>query len=329
MDDLERRIRDANPSSVRPGDPLSARALRDLDRIKRIAEPPRRRRTSTWIGAGTIAATLALIAAAVGFGIFSSDHRSAVYAATPQLLQASPLPESADILLGEFSMNARNRTAQHPANHVTYQTWAVQLHVDEGVPPQPFVQPQVVTSCWEPDLSGSFTIVAGDPYAPAGAEAVDTTRAKPPGTVIVNDSYGPGEFPLVFRDEPPSDGAAMRTYLLEAVGMSGSTDAIDLLRAVQAFLSQRVPTAQQEAAILDALRDSDGLNVYGRVTDRLGREGIAFSAEGPGPVRLEHLLIVEPSSGEIIAAETIYHGGDPTIALPIPAVLEYLVWKRN
>lgn len=328
-DNLEARVRAANPVATHARPVLTDRALADLQRI--MSEPPaaarprRRRHPIVWIGA-SVAATMAIVIVLLIPNVIAGQR---AVAATPPLLTVAPVTGSAADLLRELAVNVARKADTVTPNETSYQTWAAQLTITEDDDQSHVIQPEVVTSRWETDLSGAVRIVAGEPYPAAGAprDAGPAQGVQAPGTVLSDDVLDAGEYPLVFAAEPPVAPQAMRAYLLQATDTPNSNDAAVLFRCIQAFLSQRNPTPAQESAILAVLQTADGISVLGSVTDRLGRPGVAFAASTNEGAQLEHLLIVSPD-GTLLGAETIYRGGG-SINLPNPSVMEYIVWKRS
>jgi hypothetical protein len=67
-------------------------------------------------------------------------------------------------------------------------------------------------------------------------------------------------------------------------------------------------TAEDRAAFLDALATTD-VTGYGVVTDRAGREGLAFgSAFRQHGLVDEHRIIIDPETGEVFGSEDILTG---------------------
>ncbi|MDM4764402.1 CU044_5270 family protein [Galbitalea sp. SE-J8] len=332
MADLDDLIRRADPYANRRDAPLSARARADLRRILRGqstdgASSPRQRRPM--ITLATVAAALCtLVVALIASGVLS-PQQGVAYAATPELLEPRPVDIPAHDLLLELAALASTRPEAAPVNIVEYSSWSAQLDVGPDGPTQ-FIQPQDVRTEWRDDLSGSIVVVAGEAYPARGAHGFHDSAPEPPGTVLSEESFLPGQYPLLFRSEPPTTAAEMRSYLLQASDVTGDeVSAADLYRAIQGLLTQRLPTPAQESSILEVLAEQPDITVAGDVTDRDGRPGIAFRASSTnGQVELEYLLVVSPD-GQILSLETIYQGGDSAFALPVPAVLEYTIWRRN
>jgi hypothetical protein len=83
--------------------------------------------------------------------------------------------------------------------------------------------------------------------------------------------------------------------------------------------------ARESATLARLLADTDGLRPVGRVTDRLGRGGEAYTYEGVGTRRL---LIMAPSTGTVLGLETVFTKADPEYGVKAGDVMEYSAWMR-
>ena len=66
--------------------------------------------------------------------------------------------------------------------------------------------------------------------------------------------------------------------------------------------------------------------MLGTVTDRFGRDGIALSATSADKVRFSTTIVLDRTSREIIAADTVYNGGSKRLDLEAGSIIEYSAW---
>lgn len=316
MDELERRIRDANPHAVRRTDPLSERASRELAVL--LAEPraPRVPRWRTPLLISSAAAAL-VIALAVAASVLAP--RAAV--AAPPLLEAAPVSFSAHAVLERLAMNARTDSAPRPSGLIVAETWSADV---TAATRSVFVQPREVVRSRATDLGGEITVYAGEVRwgsVPAGY------RAPSPGTELERQTFAAGEFPLLFAQAPPDSATELAAYFETYLGTDRSTNAGELFRAITDLRNEWALTGAQTAAVLELVNGLPGVTVAGEVTDRLGRAGMAIATETRSDGAFRDLLVFDRQTGALLSAEQVYLGGIPGIDLDSPTVLDYTAWK--
>ncbi|MFC6356339.1 hypothetical protein [Luethyella okanaganae] len=343
MDDLERRIRAANPSTVRRDSPLTPRAFAELQELTGsapsvetipaetipIAHPrPSRRRAFTLLGSTVAfaAAIAVVILVVLPFG----GRGSVAHAATLDPLSSEPIGGDAAQLLEKFRMQLFGSDEAPPSGNqeIGWESWSLAIDNAPGGATTS-VQPREISVSWSPaELSGTLTVVVGQEWdTTTGQRRVGSNVGEPAGTVIQDESFGPGAFPVAYPDEPPVVAAAMKDYLQAWMpGLDDGSNAAAYMRAASDLMQNRQLLPAQEAALIEVVSEQSGISVYGSVTDRLGREGVALQADFDEHFR--QLLIFAPSSGRIIAAERIYLGGLNSYDVPSPSVTEYLAWRR-
>lgn len=325
MDELEQRIRAARPISGHRALPLTDRAKRELaDLIVADAlhperagldplPPPRRRRRAGRLTIG-IAIAVAVSAVVGGVGLTMPWLEQPVYARTPAPLVPTAVDGSATELLRALSDGLAERT---PSSTIRYQSWELDVTFDDRMQVDEVgTEPRDYT--FELTTDGArLETRRGEPYDAAGNPVV--IPGYDVGTLIEAHDYGPG---YAFAwDEPPSTATDFGPYLMRG---------FDELSTGQQFLflgemlRERSPTTEQVRAALDLVSTLPNVEVDGRVTDRLGRTGISFSAADDrdrGGFR-DHLIVSDQGLG-IIAVETTYEGNDYPF-LPQGAVMSYV-----
>jgi predicted secreted protein len=333
-DDITRAFAGSDPAQTLLDAPLSLRAEADLARIvhgdPRSAPAPRRT-SRRWIGISAIAVVLAgvfIVSQVVG------PHRAGdapAHAATPPLLHGTGQLVSWTDAVNAAKAGAGKTATAEPTRGASYSAWFLDTSVDSrGSGARSYVSPQEVTFNWKADLSGRLRIVAGMPLTNVASGVAQNADAPKPGSVISDDSHAPGRVGVIFPTAPPGTGDAMADYLATGAGTSDRNDPVQVLDSVQLLLDEWRVAGASHSALLDVLGALPALKPMGTVTDRLGREGVGFTATSANDPRFEDLLVLGTVSGSVLSIEKIFVGGHaPEYAnLTPPAVTTYVAWKK-
>jgi hypothetical protein len=158
---------------------------------------------------------------------------------------------------------------------------------------------------------------------PAGMKAVEHTVAAGPRRVYPLRGGAERER-LLLAGQPvtdaelaalPTDPAALRAQLLAKLRAAENTENENyaLFYAGRSLLADLPVSAAVRAATYRMLADVPGIDLLGRVTDQGGRSGLAVAYtrrndSGWGQIR----LIVDPTTGTVLAQESWYLGVDRT-----------------
>jgi hypothetical protein len=328
MDELERRIRLANTGQVHRETALSERAENELSILTGRSAATgalglrRRRRYVRSLLTGMVAALVLgtlLVAGNVAF-------RPAAGLALVPLLNETPIDGSSRDILEQLIVSARQSAGAGvpPKRGAANETWAASNIVTDEPEAEVFVQPQEVEREWTADLSGRIVARAGE--VKWGSETTDHPAEKP-GTVLSDGRYEPGQYPAVFSETPPESAAELRGYLASHLGLGSETTSGEWFKAIQDLRVDWTLTGEQNAAILEIIRDLPDVTVAGSVRDRLGREGIAVQTETRADGHFRDVLVFEAGTGVLISAEDIYLGALDEVSLPAMTVLNYTAWK--
>jgi len=331
MTDLERRIRAANPIAIGRATPLSSRAEAELQAL--LATAPlataaprpapalkRARLRGAWVTG--LAAVLVFVTVFVVGNVTNRPQSSA--ASSPPLLTSVAIDATVPEILGVLSAAARDigPSAASSERTVRSEAWSADISVDDESNVTMFVQPQEISRVWNDELSGRVTAVAGEVRWGA-----DSASAAEPGTVLVDEEYGRGQYPAIFATRPPSTAAELRSYLAAPLGLDDQSTAGQWFKAVQDLRADWPLDGDQNAALLDLLATLPDVSVAGTVTDRLGREGVAVETESRVDGVFRDILVFDSATGFLISAEDVYLGGLNDISLPAMTVLNYSAWK--
>ena len=267
------------------------------------------------MSAGLAAAVLTLAVLVPGI-MRGSD----AVATSPPVLTFDPIVSTASDLLNDMAGKTGAETVA--SNVIRAQIWELDMKITEdGEKGSTFLGPRWSETVFEE--SGDVTVVfsSGEPFV--GQIHLDLPA---PGTIIMEEAYPAGSYQISMPEGPPSDVTLMGPYMALISGQD-SLSAGEMIVEVSDLMSSTPLTGSQESAILNHLSTLEGISVAGRVTDRLGREGIGFVARDRIPGEVEDVLIVSPESGAIIGAETLYVGDDRT-DIASPSVIDYTAWER-
>ncbi|MFT4156510.1 MAG: hypothetical protein QM630_01055 [Microbacterium sp.] len=323
-------LRSADPGTVKRGDPLSERGLRELGEYEAKEAAVERshrhgaHKVAKWrawrpasLATGGAFVVILLIAV---LALTTTLRPAPAVAATPPLLELTPVSATAPELLKE--METMRRTGEEPGNTIRAQTWALNTtFAEDGTTESSAVEPQWSETTFHIDGSVRYRLVAAEPFP---GQADDTLPA--PGTVLVDETFPSGDWDAPVADGPPTRVDEVGAYLAVFAG-DEKLSAGQTLREISTIMSNYLLTPEQEAALIGYLSGVSNIQVSGSTTDRLGRTGIVFSATDRAAGQYEDRLIVSPHTGQILAAETVYIGTSRT-DIAAPAVVDYTAWER-
>lgn len=330
MDEIERRVRAARPVSGHRNLPLSDRAKRELADVLLTGTPrqPLRKRRRPRRRAFLLAA-MATIAAVIvgGVGLTSLLGSQHVYAATPALLKVSAMHQTAQDLLTTLGdqLIAKQDRPQRNGFTIKVQAWTLQVN-DDGKATSTVIVPEEYAIAVSRDGSRRQRVTSAGPQNSDGSSA-SSDAGPPPGHLLWEESWKPGDYKPLFADPAPLDAAKYEKYFGAVIGTGNLPNAAAAaIQEVTDLLLEQKLSSRQEGALLQYLAGLPDLKTAGEVTDRLGRDGIAFTAKNPDRPEYESQIIVSPESGRILATETIYTGHTRT-DIASPSVVGYYAWK--
>lgn len=327
-DEISRRLAAALPElDGRPGQ-LSSRQEAVLERVitgqaasrahARTAPAPMRR----WRVAAPLAASLAA-ALVIGVVILTVLVQSPVaHAATPPLLTTTPVAGTPRELLTEIAQSVREQ-GRPASDAIVLQQWAWALDADSEHPPQ-LITPERVEIRFLLDGGKEFNAWAAASYDGQGRPVTDSEL--PVGVHLWSLTSAPGSNGTLFVAEPPTSPSDVGAYFVNE-GVIATGSAAEYLIAVQDLLRSRPLSSAQEAAVIEFLASLADLSVTGKTVDRLGREGIMFTAESAEPTEHTEAILVNASDG-ILAFEETYVG-EGRAELRAPAVINYVAWEER
>jgi hypothetical protein len=328
VDDLDAELRAANPSELRRTTPLTLRAEADLAALlaspaSQLA-PARVARRRLGGRAPTVAAIAVTIALSAVFVVSDLGPPTPASVAAPPLLEATGAQGDPKPALEELAAiaAARGDAPSSMDQVIRYEAWSAQLEVG-ATATSAFVQPEVVERRCNSDGSGYWEARAGDVRY---GSAPDNAPAERPGELLRRDEFAAGEFPMAFDEAPPTGARDLDAYLRAEWGLGETAESFDYFLAIEGLRLEWRLSGAQTAAVLELLAARSDLTLAGRVTDRLGRDGVAFeTVRSDGALR--SILVFSPETGMLLSTESVYLGGIPDLELDYPTVTNYYAWK--
>ncbi|GAA1248984.1 hypothetical protein GCM10009665_44800 [Kitasatospora nipponensis] len=128
--------------------------------------------------------------------------------------------------------------------------------------------------------------------------------------------------PTLGREPTPDTADGLRAWLRART--PGIDQAQGMSEAAHDLLTERALTPPQRAALLRLIAGLPGLSLTGTVTDRAGRQGVAFSADSAAsglPTR--YTFIVDPDTGRVLGQEATLTESAGQLNVPVPSVVTY------
>ncbi|WP_415957376.1 CU044_5270 family protein [Streptomyces sp. 021-4] len=323
MSKLESRIH--KPHMTQP----EAEAL--FERIIADRNPERRRRTPSKspFRAYIIIASAAAVAGAVfiGQGFLQHPQDDPAIAATPKLLNVRMVTDestSAANSLKDIARKVDNLQESNGSKNGPFiqETWSLTTRIG-GVQITSAVVPERRESWKKADGSIKWSVKVGKPQFQNDEqrnawehqwEAIDEPV----------DRSGTGE---VGYGDAPDNPAEMEAWLNQ--GAPADTAGFISESVVDKLMTNHL-NPQQRAALLRVLATKSDLTTAGEVTDRSGRQGVAYSIKDlSGGIPAEHMIVVDPASGKILAYEEIFLSSSPEMHIEGPAVVNYVTFLQG
>ncbi|KQP00317.1 hypothetical protein [Leifsonia sp. Leaf264] len=326
--ELETMMRQADPATTPVNAGLDAHAESALLRIigsPRTAAQPRPHRR--WVTSAMLLGAF-IIAAVLIQTTFPFAQAPTAAAATPPLLEMTPTSETlSDVIRNSETVATRGGSAMGSVRGTKYQGWFLDATVDDQATTA-FISPQVTELRWDADRSGRLTVTAGRAYTvadPSKTEVPNAADAPEEGTVLRDEEYAAGSLPVLFPGDLPTDAASLNAVIRSVA--PADPDGYDYLDTAKALLNEWTLSGAQQSTIIGTLGQYEGVEVAGRVVDRMGRPGVALRVPSTHNPNFESLVVINDATGQIGAIETIYLGGLPDLDIPAPAVTSYTLWN--
>lgn len=328
---IEQALRDLNPVP----DPRAAhdarRAAADLERIIALPRKQGQARAQPRHAHGRRLAVIGVascIALALVLGLPFLPWRSAppALAATPPLLAGQLAPGTT----GAAVANELDRLATIAAGSGVpgrpgsrYATWDLTTRVHGVEPVRSAVVPLDVSLEVQADGSWHRRATYGQPVA-GDLTAADLPAA---GETESDEVFPADQVPRLFPEQLATDAAGLREQL-EAAHPIDALGTAELFVALTDLAREQTPVPQTRAALLGLLAEPPDVRGLGAMTDRDGRVGQAFAVDSDlSGLPTRYVLIVDPGSGRLLASEQVLTSRAGRLAVDVPAVISYVVFR--
>ncbi|EOM77389.1 hypothetical protein [Rhodococcus rhodnii] len=283
-----------------------------LGRLDDPASPPhatRRPRTSGFLATAAVA-TIALVGGLVALGTIGFENTTRSTAAVEAPWRSLPFDEAtmeSDVLEHAAARAGKQPDTRGEGGYDYIHTSAWRMSTEQTI--------DGVVLSWAME-----EVDREEWHAADGSGRIAETRDGLPSSA--NGPYGPGELDTAgFDDALPTDRLERQLH-----EMGRGHDAAWWFDTTADIWRDQVVSPSLHSAILRILAQQNGTAALGTTKDRIGRTGIAVGADSSdGTTR--HILVLDPSTGDLLAAETIAlaDGVAPAPVTP-PVTVGYTVW---
>lgn len=307
-----------------------------LAKMKRLEQPepraPHRRFRMVAIAAAAVAAT-----AAVVLGVVPLLPKSAAEANTPPILSfefasaksiayAPGKDATAELrLLSRVAGKASAPPGSGTTQHVVTDNWFESIESNKGKISTVLV-PTINETSLKPD--GSFRNIerTGKPLSPDG-RGLPKHGAWDKQPKSGDETQPAGTLDAQFADNlPPDRGQLMAAMLKAEACESTSRDTIRtncLFHQINALYTTYVVSPQLSSHIWEMLSTEAGVRLLGRVEDRARRSGIGVSLIPKDEPETRYILIISPTTGQLLGSENILIKTTPKNDVKAPAIATF------
>lgn len=328
---IEQALRELNPVPDPRAGHDAKRAAVDLERIIALPRDAAQGRPKLRHAHGRRLAVIGVascIALALVLGLPFLPWRSAppALAATPPLLTGQLAPgTTGPAVTGELDQLASIAAASDVPGRSgsRYATWDLTTRVHGAEPVRSAVVPLDVSLEVQADGSWHRLATYGQPVA--GDLAANDLPAA--GEVESDEVFPADQVPRMFPERLATDPAGLRQQL-EVAHPIDSLGSAELFVALTDLAKEQTPAPQTRAAMLGMLAEPPDVRALGDMTDRDGRVGRAFAVDSEmSGLPTRYVLVVEPRSGRLLASEQVLTSRAGRLAVEVPAVISYVVFR--
>lgn len=331
--------------ATRDGAPLTAaallpgqrRAVRPSERpdaatrsVAATTAPRRRSRTAVRRLLTSAAGVAAAVALAVTVGL--PGRTDPAVAATPTLLQYAQIASTSKNeaqSLARACLERQRAQREAPASFtVRWTEWSLNTRVDGRVVTSAVVPVQVALSR-RSDGSAELvrrTSVPQFPNRQSRERWEDEGRPAAQPRMVGAQRWSPGELRQASAGLPDDPDRLLqvlaRSHPIDELG-----DAEVLVAIADTYRAAELSPAQQAAMFALAV-SRPGLQPYGRVTDRAGRNGFALSVESDhSGLPTRYTAIFDPVTGRLLDLEQTLTTTAGRLNVPVPSTIAYTVFE--
>lgn len=328
MDEIERRIRAARPTSGHRDLPLTDRAKRELAELTLTDDSlPAQARGGGALRrapARVIAAVSVLVACLVLVPFGANLASSPATALTPPALEWLPTSLTVtDAIDDAIQALESSEGLDEPLRESHSVGWYFHVDVEDEKASRTVISPEVYHFVWREDLSAHNRAFAGTPYWADDQTLALPSDAPQPGDLLWEEVFAPGEYEPILPDVPGETPAEWEAFL-QPVAYGDLSSGYWMIDVIDTAMQGWSLTNEQHASLLRLLSNLSDVSVLGITDDRAGRPVFGFSATHPSYPK-EHHLFVSLQTGRIIGFETYMVEGDSYF--PGNAVISYKLFE--
>lgn len=305
--------------------------LEDVVTDSRPAPTPHHPRR-LWQGLAMAATTAVVVAAMIVTNVATTGEEIA-HAATPPVLNGELADgEPAASTLHELARTAADDQADDPSRRIRTESWWLSVSVDgEGASEKvsTAVTPILRDRIFRDDGTVRIREVRGEPQFPNEKyrRAWDAQgHPDSTGTILLDETVPAERLDTAYPADLPTDPDSLRAQLLSTTPPEES--AATLFTAINDVHSERVVEPPTRAAALRLLAEDEGVVSLGEMTDRAGREAMAFATDSTASgLERRHVLFVDPDDGAVLAYEEILTGDTGRLGISSPSVVAYTLFR--
>lgn len=276
---------------------------------------------------GLAAAGVAAVTVA-GWPLLPGHQPAAAHAATPPVLPGVLATGPAASAALQQLAGTTERSTLDGRHGSVYTTWSLFTRVADSEPVRSAVVPQDVELTVNPDDSGRLLVRFGAAVAADGTPA-SGFDLPPAGSVVRDDSYTPGQLPLMYSQPLQADPDALWTQLTAAhpIEQLGTGE---LFVALTDLYKEQTPQPRVRAQLLRFLASRPDVRSHGELADRAGRRGMAVTAAAsqPGGLPAQFVLIFDQQAGALLGYEQVLTADAGKLDVTLPAVIDYALFRR-
>lgn len=288
----------------------------------------RRRR---WRGLQIAAVAAVAVGVAIA-AIFTPWSHPSALADTPPILsyQFAPATNIAfapgkdarpDLLaLSAAAASSKSISENGPVQYVQTDNWFVSREDSEKVSTSELV-PTVVQSWLAPDGSQTIVETTGRRLRVDGRGLTPAPRSS---SARADQEFPPGSADAKRIANLGTTSTAVRRELIQTAGCerdaSSTSRAQCLYQEITGLFNQYVIPPKVASLFWQLLADEPGFRSLGSVTDRAGRPGIGISVISSDAPEFRSVLVISPSTGQLLGTEVILIKTNTELGLKAPAI---------
>ncbi|MDQ3156967.1 MAG: CU044_5270 family protein [Actinomycetota bacterium] len=238
-------------------------------------------------------------------------------------------PRAELLALSSAAAEQRPESPEGKVQHVVTDNWFAA--VDDNLATAAVV-PQIDETWLSPDGSLRLVQKRATPLA-ADGRGLPTAGSWEDFPATADETLPAGSNDADLAHELPADPEGVRDELLSMRGCEdrrrGLARSFCLHQQIVELHRSHVVPSQTHATMWRMLADEEGFRLLGKVKDRAGREGIGISLISDRDPSFRNVLIISPTTGELLGSEEILIKTLPKFDLGAPAITGFTAFLES